>query len=81
MLEYLRPLGTVVNFGKSVDLEIWMDRGKGADDEGQGRYSLLELREQVRKHPRNKTGTYKIFTHVWHVHTTQYDITPSLREA
>ena len=44
LLEYLRPLGTVVDFGKSVDLETWMDRGKGADDEGQGRYSLLELR-------------------------------------
>lgn len=45
LLEYLRPLGTVVDFGKSVDLEAWMDRGNGADDEGQGRYSLLELRE------------------------------------
>ena len=54
LLEYLRPLGTVVEFGKSVDLEAWIDRGKGADDEGQGRYSLLELREQVKKHPRNK---------------------------
>ena len=44
LLEYLRPLGTVVDFGKSFDLEAWMDRGKGADDEGQGRYSLLGLR-------------------------------------
>ena len=76
LLEYLRPLGTVVDFGKSVDLETWMDRGMGADDEGQGRYSLLELREQVMKHPKNKTGTYKIFTHGWHVHITQYDINP-----
>ena len=74
LLEYLRPLGTVVDFGKSVDLEAWIDRGKGADDEGQGRYSLLELREQVKKHPRNKTGTYKIFTHGCHVHITQNDI-------
>ena len=30
----------------------------------------------MKKHPRNKTGTYKIFTHGWHVHINQYDINP-----